>query len=61
MNSEDFYIDNGDYVFTEKYHLKRGYCCKSGCRHCPWNFKKSLLSEDSKLTNPPKKLDENEN
>jgi hypothetical protein len=61
MNSEDFYIDNGYYVFTEKYHLKRGYCCKSGCRHCPWNFKNSLLSEDSKLTNPPKKLDENEN
>ena len=22
-------------VFTAAYHLKRGYCCNSGCRHCP--------------------------
>ncbi|MCU0324132.1 MAG: DUF5522 domain-containing protein [Spirosomaceae bacterium] len=26
-------------VFTEKYHKKRGYCCKNGCRHCPYGFK----------------------
>ena len=25
-------------VFTEKYHLKRGYCCRSNCRHCPYGF-----------------------
>ncbi|WP_436518056.1 DUF5522 domain-containing protein [Ekhidna sp. To15] len=24
-------------VFTEKFHLKRGYCCGSGCLHCPYN------------------------
>lgn len=35
-----FYIDNGLYVFTEAYHLKRGYCCNNGCRHCPYGFKK---------------------
>jgi hypothetical protein len=23
-------------VFTAAYHLKRGYCCESGCRNCPW-------------------------
>ena len=23
-------------VFTELAHLKRGSCCGSGCRHCPW-------------------------
>jgi hypothetical protein len=23
-------------VFTEAYHLKRGICCGSGCRHCPY-------------------------
>lgn len=33
---KDFYIENGLYVFTEDYHLKRGYCCDSGCRHCPY-------------------------
>lgn len=37
---EDYYIENGLFVFTSKYHLKRGYCCKSGCRHCPYGFKK---------------------
>ncbi len=37
---EDYYIEKGFYVFTEKYHLDRGYCCKSGCRHCPYGFKK---------------------
>ena len=31
-----YYIENGLYVFTEKFHLKRGYCCGNGCRHCPY-------------------------
>ncbi|HEY0652930.1 MAG TPA: DUF5522 domain-containing protein [Chryseosolibacter sp.] len=35
-----FYMENGFMVFTEAYHLKRGYCCKNGCRHCPYGFKK---------------------
>ena len=39
LNSEDFYYSPEGYViFTEKYHLKRGYCCKSGCKHCPYGF-----------------------
>ncbi|EAY31109.1 DUF5522 domain-containing protein [Microscilla marina] len=38
--NEDYYIENGFYVFTAKYHLVRGYCCKNGCRHCPYGFKK---------------------
>jgi hypothetical protein len=37
---KDFYInDKGLFVFTEVYHLKRGYCCENGCLHCPYNFK----------------------
>lgn len=36
----DYYWENGLMVFTAAYHLKRGYCCKSGCRHCPYGFKK---------------------
>jgi hypothetical protein len=35
-----FYIENGFIVFTAVYHLKRGYCCKNGCRHCPYGFNK---------------------
>ena len=36
---EDFYLnDHGLVVLTESYHLKRGFCCKSGCFHCPYGF-----------------------
>jgi Family of unknown function (DUF5522) len=35
--TKDFYInENGFMVFTEKYHLERGYCCKNNCLHCPY-------------------------
>ena len=26
----------GQWVFTANYHLKRGYCCQSGCQNCPY-------------------------
>lgn len=35
-----YYMESGLVVFTEAYHLKKGYCCKNGCRHCPYGFKK---------------------
>lgn len=38
----DFYKEDGMYVFTEQYHLRRGYCCGSGCRHCPYTPKYQL-------------------
>lgn len=38
----DYYIENNLQVFTAWYHLKRGYCCKNNCRHCPYGFKKGL-------------------
>mgnify|MGYP004129839803 FL=1 len=34
---KDFYYENGYKVMTEKYHLKRGYCCQSNCMHCPYS------------------------
>jgi hypothetical protein len=37
IEGEDFYFTPEGYkCFTEKHHLNRGYCCKSGCRHCPY-------------------------
>jgi hypothetical protein len=36
LAAEDFYLEDGLVVFTAAYHLKRGYCCESGCRHCPY-------------------------
>jgi len=42
MTEEDFYLDHhGFKIFTEQYHLKRGYCCKSGCKHCPFGYDKN--------------------
>lgn len=32
----DFYVENGMKVMKEEYHLRRGYCCGSNCRHCPF-------------------------
>jgi hypothetical protein len=32
----DYYYEGPYMVFTAAYHLKRGYCCNSGCRHCPY-------------------------
>ena len=41
----DFYLENGYRVFTEHYLSKRGYCCKNGCRHCPYGFDKRKARE----------------
>ena len=35
----DYYIENGLWVFTAWHHLRRGSCCKNGCRHCPYQPK----------------------
>ena len=32
----DFHFEGGLMVFTAAYHLRRGYCCGNGCRHCPY-------------------------
>ena len=36
VEGEDFYREGAYVVFTARYHLRRGYCCESGCRHCPY-------------------------
>ena len=35
---DDGYLDptTGLFVFTREYHLARGTCCDSNCRHCPY-------------------------
>lgn len=39
LEGQDFYSEDGYIVFTEQYLLKRGTCCDSGCRHCPYKSK----------------------
>jgi hypothetical protein len=39
----DYYLEDGLLVFTAAFLLRRGYCCDSGCRHCP--YQKSVHSD----------------
>tara|TARA_B100000767_G_scaffold270409_1_gene294019 strand:+ start:2971 stop:3147 length:177 start_codon:yes stop_codon:yes gene_type:complete len=48
FNSEDYYLNSeGLMVFTEQHHLKRGYCCNSGCKHCPYKNDANQLKAES--------------
>jgi hypothetical protein len=39
IEGEHYYMSpEGRVVFTEKYHLEKGYCCGNGCRHCPYDY-----------------------
>lgn len=33
---KDYYREGDALVFTASYLARRGYCCDSGCRHCPY-------------------------
>lgn len=37
-NIHYYFNESGLMVFTEAYHLERGFCCGNGCLHCPYNF-----------------------
>lgn len=39
IEGEDFYYEGQFMVFTAKFLRERGYCCESGCRHCPYGFR----------------------
>lgn len=42
LEPSDYYFnEEGLMVFKASYHKKRGYCCKNGCLHCPYGFKKN--------------------
>ncbi|MBL8205820.1 MAG: hypothetical protein JNM09_16415 [Blastocatellia bacterium] len=36
IEGEDFYWEGAYMVFTAEFHLRKGQCCGSGCRHCPY-------------------------
>jgi hypothetical protein len=44
LENVHYYIENGLWVFTEQYHLSRGFCCKNGCRHCAYGYKKKSIT-----------------
>ncbi len=44
----DYYIDEcGRWVFTREYHLKRGFCCENGCKHCPFGATDKLHRKEN--------------
>jgi Family of unknown function (DUF5522) len=45
VEGEDFYYEGPYMVFTEKFLRERGYCCESGCRHCPYGFRKDVRGD----------------
>jgi hypothetical protein len=48
MREDEYYMENGLLVFTEAYHLRRGACCGSGCRHCPYKKKNEMAKVEKK-------------
>ena len=37
LDKDEYYHSSEGYViFTEKYHLKKGYCFNNNCKHCPY-------------------------
>jgi hypothetical protein len=46
VEGEDFYREGAFVVFTAAYHLRRGRCCESGCRHCPYGFAKEARENE---------------
>ena len=52
QGNNDFYTENGLVIFTKEYHLKRGYCCKNGCKHCPYKNNAAFVPPEL-LTVPP--------
>lgn len=59
IKGEDYYIDeDGNFVFTEDYHLNRGYCCENGCKHCPYGNANVKKKRDNKHKKYKKNIDE---
>lgn len=49
---KDHYFENGKKVFKESFHIKRGFCCGNGCRHCPYDPKAIKGNTNLKIGNP---------
>ena len=52
IQEDEFYLENGLFVFTERFHLRRGRCCGSGCRHCPFEHAGVPIEKRTGLAQP---------
>ncbi|MBS1929951.1 MAG: hypothetical protein JST72_02575 [Bacteroidetes bacterium] len=61
IEGEHFYFnDEGLMVFTEKYHLEKGYCCGMGCLHCPYQYEAVPEPRKSELVKKRTKRNSNQ-
>lgn len=51
LKDDEFYMEDGKFVLTERYHLRRGHCCANGCRHCP--FEHEAVPESLRQSKEP--------
>ncbi len=47
VDGVDYYMEDGKMVLKSYFLLKRGYCCNSGCRHCPYDSDKLPVAKIS--------------
>ncbi|PYX93660.1 MAG: hypothetical protein DMG67_03650 [Acidobacteria bacterium] len=38
VEGKDYYLEAERMVFTADFLRRRGFCCESRCRHCPYGF-----------------------
>lgn len=68
VEGEDYYSEGAAIVFTARFLLRRGYCCESGCRHCPYTESGEMnprsipssnkqVKEEDALNKPPGSLE----
>jgi hypothetical protein len=42
---KDYFFEDGLMVLTAHFLLGRGYCCRNGCRNCPYTQEKEENSQ----------------
>lgn len=55
-----YYNGEGLLVFTEQYHLEKGYCCGMGCLHCPYDYEAVPEPRRAELLKQRKKMKKNQ-
>jgi hypothetical protein len=42
----DYTLENNKMVLTKEFLLKRGYCCNSKCRNCPYKKQTEQITQE---------------
>ena len=47
--NEHYEIVDGRVELKKEYLLQRGYCCKGGCKNCPYGYRKKTSTQEVKV------------